>query len=117
MQLAAILLSLAALGGVTMVVIRLKGAPLPPTGLALAHGAIAACGVVALAYAAYEPGIPHLAQIALGVFIVAALGGLTLFLLFHRPGRPLPVSLMLGHGVLALAGLGLLLYTLYAERL
>ena len=52
MQLAAILLSLAALGGIVMVAIRLKGAPLPPTGLALAHGAIAACGVVALAYAA-----------------------------------------------------------------
>jgi hypothetical protein len=117
MQLAAILLALAALGGITMVVIRLKGAPLPPTALALAHGAIAACGVVALAYAAYDSGIPQLAQIALGIFVLAALGGLMLFLVFHRQGQPLPVPLMLGHGVLALVGLGLLLYTLYRDRL
>jgi hypothetical protein len=113
MQLAAILLSLAALGGITMVVIRLKGAPLPPTALAVVHGLIAACGVAALAYAAYDPGVPQLAQIALGIFVLAALGGLTLFLLFHRQGRPLPVPLMLGHGLIALAGLGLFLYTLY----
>jgi hypothetical protein len=58
MQLAAILLTLAALGGITMVVIRLKGAPLPPTGLATAHGAIAGIGVIVLAYNAYNPGIP-----------------------------------------------------------
>ena len=115
MQLAAILLSLAALGGIVMVVIRLKGAPLPPTGLALAHGAIAACGVVALAYAAYDSGIPQLAQVALGIFVVAALGGAALFALFHSKGRPLPIPLMLGHGLIALTGLGLLLYELYGK--
>ena len=115
MQFAAILLSLAALGGIAMVAIRLKGAPLPPTGLALAHGAIAACGVAALAYAAYDSGIPQLAQIALGVFVLAALGGATLFQLFHRQGRPLPIPLMLGHGLIALGGLALLLYELYGK--
>ena len=115
MQLAAVLLSLAALGGITMVVIRLKGAPLPPTALAIAHGGIAACGVMALAYAAYDPGIPQLAQIALGIFVLAAIGGLTLFLLFHRRARPLPIPLMLGHGIIALSGLALLLYTIYGE--
>jgi hypothetical protein len=115
MQLAAILLSLAALGGVTMVVIRLKGAPLPPTGLATAHGVLAGIGVIVLAYNAYTPGIPQLAQIALGIFVLAALGGLTLFLMFHQKGRPLPIPLMLGHGVIALTGLGLLFYTLYGQ--
>jgi hypothetical protein len=113
MQLAAILLSLAALGGVAMVVIRLRGAPLPPIGLATGHGTIAAIGVLVLAYNAYTPGIPQLAQIALGIFVLAALGGLTLFTMFHLKGRPLPIPLMLGHGVIALTGLGLLLYTLY----
>jgi hypothetical protein len=113
MQLAAILLSLAALGGVAMVVIRLRGAPLPPIGLATGHGTIAAIGVLVLAYNAYTPGIPQLAQIALGIFVLAALGGLTLFTMFHLKGRPLPIPLMLGHGLLALTGLGLLLYTLY----
>jgi hypothetical protein len=113
MQLAAILLSLAALGGITMVVIRLKGAPLPPTGLATAHGTIAGIGVLVLGYNAYNPGIPQLAQIALGIFVLAALGGVTLFTMFHSKGRPLPIPFMLGHGLLALTGLGLLLYTLY----
>jgi hypothetical protein len=113
MQLAAILLSLAALGGVAMVVIRLRGAPLPPIGLATGHGTIAAIGVIVLAYNAYDPGIPQRAQIALGIFVLAALGGVTLFTMFHLKGRPLPIPLMLGHGLLALAGLGLLLDTLY----
>ena len=113
MQLAAILLSLAALGGVAMVVIRLRGAPLPPIGLATGHGTIAGIGVLVLAYNAYTPGIPQLAQIALGIFILAALGGVTLFTMFHLKGRPLPIPVMLGHGVIALTGLGLLLYTLY----
>jgi hypothetical protein len=113
MQLAAILLSLAALGGVAMVVIRLRGAPLPPIGLATGHGTIAAIGVIVLAYNAYTPGIPQLAQIALGIFVLAALGGVTLFTMFHLKGRPLPIPLMLGHGLIALIGLGLLLYTLY----
>jgi hypothetical protein len=116
MQLAAILLSLAALGGVAMVVIRLRGAPLPPIGLATAHGTIAGIGVLVLAYNAYTPGIPQLAQIALGIFVLAAFGGVTLFTMFHLKGRPLPIPLMLGHGVLALTGLGLLLYTLYGAR-
>ena len=116
MQLASILLSLAALGGIAMVVIRLKGAPLPPTGLATGHGVLAGIGVLVLAYNAYTPGIPQLAQIALGIFVLAALGGVTLFTMFHSKGRPLPIPLMLGHGLLALTGLGLLLYTLYGER-
>jgi hypothetical protein len=116
MQLAAILLSLAALGGIAMVVIRLKGDPLPPIGLATAHGTIAGIGVLVLAYNAYDPGIPQYAQYALGIFVLAALGGATLFMMFHLKGRPLPIPLMLGHGLIALAGLGLLLYTLYGER-
>ncbi len=116
MQLAAILLSLAALGGVAMVVIRLKGDPLPPIGLATAHGTIAGIGVLVLAYNAYDPGIPQYAQYALGIFVLAALGGATLFMMFHLKSRPLPIPLMLGHGLIALAGLGLLLYTLYGER-
>jgi hypothetical protein len=64
----------------------------------------------------YEPSIPQLAQIALGIFVLAALGGVTLFTMFHSKGRPLPIPFMLGHGLIALAGLGLLLYTLYGER-
>jgi len=113
MQLAAIFLALAALGGLTMLVIRLRGVPLPPTWLALVHGGIAAVGVVLLAYAAYDPGIPQLAQIALAVVILAALGGIFVFTTYHLKNLPLPVPLILGHGLVALTGLALLLITLY----
>jgi hypothetical protein len=40
---------------------------------------------------------------------------MTLFAMFHSKGRPLPIPFMLGHGLLALTGLGLLLYTLYGK--
>ena len=72
MAAAAIVLTLAALGGLTMAVIRLRGAPLPPMWLALVHGAAAATGLGILIYAALSTGIPQLAQVALGILILAA---------------------------------------------
>jgi hypothetical protein len=113
MDLAAIFLSLAALGGLAMLVIRLGGTPRPPTWLALVHGLIAATGLVLLAYAAATTGIPQRAQIALGIFVLAALGGAAIFVLYHLQNRALPIPLILGHGLVALVGLGLLLFTVY----
>jgi len=112
MDLATITLVIAAIGGVTMATIRLSGRPRPPTWLAIAHGALALFGVGLLAgwYAAY--GLPPLARIALGVFLLAAIGGATLFGGFHLRGRPLPVALVLGHGLFALTGLALLMVAL-----
>jgi hypothetical protein len=74
MQTAAILLAVAALGGLTMAVIRLRGAPQPPTWLALVHGAVAATGLGMLIYQALTTGVPQLAQYAIYVFVLAALG-------------------------------------------
>jgi hypothetical protein len=113
MTVAAVFLALAALGGLTMVIIRLKGTPLPPTGLALAHGGIAAIGVIILAYVAATAGIPQRALIALGIFVVAALGGLAIFVLYHAKNRPLPVPLILGHGIIAIVGFVLLVLAIY----
>ena len=45
------LLVLAALGGTTMAVLRLRGAPYPPLVLAIGHGLLAAAGLACLAYA------------------------------------------------------------------
>lgn len=113
MNIAAIILGMAALGGLMMVGIRLSGSPLPPTWLAIGHGLIAVTGLATLAYAAVDPGIPQMAQIALGVIVLAAMGGSLMFVLFHLRGRALPVPLMLGHAALASAGLGMLLFTVY----
>ena len=113
MQAAVIVLALAAVGGLTLAVIRLRGAPWPPTWMALGHGAVAATGVGLLIYAAVSPGIPTLAQVALGIFILAALGGATLFLGFHMRGKALPIPLVLGHGLIAATGLVILLLSYF----
>lgn len=109
MQTAAIILGFAALGGLTLAIVRLLGKPYPPTWLALGHGALATTGLGVLGYTAYDPGIPSLAQYALGVFVLAALGGLTLFLGFHLRKKALPIPLVLGHGLLGAIGYTMLL--------
>jgi hypothetical protein len=114
MNAAAIILSLASLGGLTMLAIRLSGSPRPPNWMALGHGAIAATGIALLAYAAVNPGIPLTAQVALGLFVLAALGGVTIFVAFHLKKVPLPIPIVLGHGLLALTSLGLLWYSIYS---
>jgi hypothetical protein len=113
MQAAVIVFALAALGGLTLAAIRLRGAPFPPMWLAHVHGLVAATGVALLAYAASTGGIPGLAQAALVVFILAALGGATLFIAFHRANKPLPIVLVLGHGLIAVTGYVLLLISYF----
>jgi len=108
MQLAAVLFALAALGGGTILAIRLRGLPRPPTWLALGHGAIAATGLATLIYAATQ-GIPALGLVALVLFILTAAGGATIFLLFHLREKPLPISLIFAHGALAVAAFVVLL--------
>jgi hypothetical protein len=110
--LTAIVLGLAALGGLAMAGIRLTGAPRPPTWLALGHGAIALTGLGLLIYTAATSGIPELAQVALGIFMLAALGGLVMFLGFHLKNKPLPILFVVGHGLIALTGLALLLISI-----
>jgi hypothetical protein len=112
-QIAAIVLGVAALGGLTLAIIRLSGKPLPPTWMALGHGAVAATGLGLLAYAAVNPGIPQMAQYALGIFVLAALGGAVMFFGFHLKGRPLPIPLVIGHGLIAAAGFVLLVLAIY----
>lgn len=113
MQFAVIVLALAALGGLTLATIRLRGAPWPPMWLAHVHGLVAATGVALLIYAASTAGVPGLAKIALGIFIIAALGGATLFVAFHRVSKPLPIPLVIGHGLIAITGYVLLLLSYF----
>jgi hypothetical protein len=74
---------------------------------------VAATGVALLTYAAATTGIPQMAQIALGIFILAALGGATLFLAFHRASKPLPIPFVLGHGAIGVTAYVLLLLSLF----
>src|SRR5687768_1257070 len=114
MDAAIIVLGLAAIGGVTLAGIRLSGTPRPPTWMALGHGAVALVGLILLGNAWWESaGIPWLAQVAFGTMILAALGGLTMFLGFHLRGHALPILLVLGHGLLAAAGYTMLLMSYF----
>jgi predicted membrane channel-forming protein YqfA (hemolysin III family) len=115
MQTAAVLFVLAALGGLTMVGLRLSKKRNPPTSLAIAHGLIAAAGLITLLYTVFTTTapLPQTASWAVGVFIVAALGGFGMFALYHLRGRLLPVWMMLGHGAVAATGLVLLLLAIY----
>jgi hypothetical protein len=117
MQLSAILLALAALGGLVMVGIRVSKYQNPPTVLAVGHGLIAAAGLITLIYQRMNmtPPIPPALDGALGVFVVAALGGIGMFTLFHLRNRLIPLTFMLVHGLIAATGLGLLLWTMYAK--
>jgi hypothetical protein len=104
-----IVLTLAALGGLTMVLIRLSGAPRPPTWLAIGHGLIALVGLGLLVNAAMQTTIPQMEQVSLGLFVLAALGGAAIFGLFHLRDKALPIPLILGHGLIALIALALLI--------
>jgi hypothetical protein len=108
MTTALVLFALAALGGVTMAAMRLRGAERPPTGLALAHGALAAAGLIALIVAVMNMADPGPARTALVVFIVAALGGFYLFAQ-HMQKKALPIPVVVVHGLIAVVGFVILL--------
>lgn len=116
MQVAAALMGAGALGGVVMAGIRLGGTPRPPSWLAMLHGVLAAAGLTLLIYAALTVGIPPMAQLALALLLLAALGGATINLLFHAKLLPLPIPLVTGHALLAVTGFVLLLLSILAQR-
>ena len=116
MQNAAIVLGLAAMGGLTMAIIRLRGAPWPPMWLAVVHGLAAATGLGMLIYtvATSPVPVPQLAQIATGVFVLAALGGAVLFFGFHMAKKALPIPFVIGHGLIAVTAFVMLLLSMRA---
>ena len=109
MKTASVLLTVAALGGLTMAVIRFGGKPQPPAWLAMLHGFLAAAAVTLLLYAYFTVGLPALACWALLLFLIAAGGGAFLNLNYHWKMQPLPIGLIVGHAGLAVVGFALLL--------
>lgn len=107
------LFTLAAGGGLLMAVMRFGGTPRPPHWLAMGHGFLAAAGLTLLLYAALVIGVPGQVQLAAGLFVAAALGGVALNLLYHAKQLALPVPLMVVHALVAASGLALLLVHQY----
>jgi hypothetical protein len=109
------LFAIAAVGGVAMALLHFRGRTPPRPALAAIHGVFAASGLIVLLLAVMQLGASGGAGIALGLFLVAALGGFAL-LTFHLRGRALPSGLVAGHGLLAVAGFVVLLWAVFALR-
>ena len=112
MTTAAVLFGISALGGLIMDGIRFSG-PNPPASLAMLHGFLSAAALTLLIYAACTVGLPKLADLAIVLFIIAALGGVVMNLVYQWKLLPLPKWLVIVHGLLAVSGFVLLLAALW----
>lgn len=103
---ALIVFAVAAVGGLVLAlhVLRGKFAPWP---LSLLHAALGATGLALLLFAVLQGLAGSLAKWALGLFVVAALGGFYLASLHRRRALP-PKGVVLLHALLAVSGFGLL---------
>jgi hypothetical protein len=112
-QLSVILFAVAAVAGLAMAIMHFRGISPPRPVLAALHGLFAASGLVLLLLALVKTGFGGKAGIALGLLVVAALGGFVL-LSFHAKNQRLPSALVVGHALLAVAGFVTLLLSEYA---
>jgi len=103
MTTALILFALAAVGGIVLAAQRFSGKPHPSLALALIHGTAAACGLVALIAFIAKGGVADATKVGLGLILLAALGGFFLFSM-HLRNKALPIPVMLGHALVAVAG-------------
>lgn len=105
---ALIVFAAAAAGGAVLAYLRIvkKDVSMP---LAIVHGIAAAAGLVLLILGVMQAASAD-ARASLVIFLLAALGGFTLFS-FHLRSRPLPVPLVLIHGGAAVAAFVVLLLT------
>lgn len=108
---AVILFAIAATFGASMAVLHFSGKTPPPMALALFHGLFVVCGFGALAAAAASD-FGGRTTLALGVFVLAALGGGAMVLGWRS--KPLPSGLVLVHGGVALVGFAILLSAFFA---
>jgi glucose uptake protein GlcU len=110
MNTAAILFAIAALGGITMAMIRFSGRDYPPMWLAIIHGLFAAAGLVALIAVVFGGAATSL-SIALLLFVIAAIVGFVLFS-YHLKSRPLPIPTMVTHALFAVVAFVILIVVL-----
>ena len=109
------LFALAAVAGLSMALGHFRDRTPPKLLIAALHGVFAASGLLVLLLAVVQASTGGPAAIALGLFLLAALGGFTL-LSFHLRGRPLPNVLVAGHGLLAVSAFIVLLAAVFVAR-
>ena len=106
LNVAAVVFAIAALGGIVLAAHVLRG-KLAPWALSLLHAALGAAGIVLVLVTVIQ-GLRGSAALALGLFVVAALGGFFLASFHYRKQFP-PSAVVVVHAVVALAGFGALL--------
>lgn len=92
-----ILFAIAAVGGLTLVIINSNGKKIPMI-LAMGHGGLAAAGLIALIVNVIENTANTLMNVSLGLFVIVAMGGFALFS-FHLRNKSLPNALIAVHGL------------------
>ena len=97
------LFAVAAVLGLVMAIGHFSGRPRPLVPVAVAHGVFAATGLVLLLLAVLKSRLGGTPAIALGLLVLAALGGFGL-LSFHLRDRRHPGAMLIGHALLAVAG-------------
>lgn len=102
-----VLFVIAALGGVTLAIMKFMGKQLP-IPLAILHGIFAAAGIVTLALNLVQTRTNTAMNVSLGLFILAAAGGFTLFSQ-DLMRRSQPGLLVAAHGLTAVISFVLLL--------
>jgi mannose/fructose/N-acetylgalactosamine-specific phosphotransferase system component IID len=116
MKTAAVLLAIAAAGGLVMAVIRFRGADRPPSWITMLHGFLAGAALTLLIYAWATMGLPTLAKAAVGLFVVVALVGAWINLNFHSKLLPLPKGPVVVHGIVAVITFVILLLAIRAPQ-
>ena len=109
---AVLLIALGAVAGLYMAVQHFKGRTPPKSGVAILHGLLAVSGVIVLLLGVWEIGFGTVHSWALGLFVIAALGGLYL-VSHHMRQRPLPNGVIVIHGLVAAIAFLVLLTAVY----
>lgn len=99
LNLAILVFAVAAVGGLVLAVMHFKGVR-RPWALTIIHGLGGAAGLVLLLIPVLKGAVPGQAKLALGLFLVAALGGFLLFS-FRLQDKKLPSAVVLIHGAVA----------------
>ena len=103
---AVILFLVAALGGIIMALSIFRGT-FPRVGLAIAHGVLAATGLVLALLVAYTRSATPALTYGVALLVLAALGGFFL-LSFHIRGKVHPRPAVVLHALVAVAGVACL---------
>ena len=111
------LLTLVALLGVVMAVIRLGRNANPPSWLAMLHGLLAAMALTLLVFAFLTGAAPALAGWAVLLLVLAAVGGAYLNLGYHVKGALVPKPIVIVHALVAVSGYTLLAMSVFGWSL